>query len=121
MSQMITRARELRQTQTPYEAKLWKLLRNRQLEGFKFRRQTPIGLYFADFCCLAEKLVIELDGQSHDERAQYDHERDEFLADNGYRTIRILNRDLISNPEGVWLTIETALKQTQTATEKNSK
>ena len=114
MSQMIDRARELRQTQTPCEAKLWKLLRNRQLEGYKFRRQTPIGPYFADFCCLVEKLVVELDGNSHDDRQAHDRDRDEFLAGDGYRTIRISNRDLINEEEGVWLTIEAALRPDET-------
>ena len=108
---MIERARELRQTQTPYEAKLWKLLRNRQLDGTKFRRQVPIGPYFADFACIKEKLIIELDGNSHDGREEHDYERDAFLHNDGWRTIRILNRDLIRNEDGVWQTIEIALKE----------
>ncbi len=112
------RARELRQTQTPYEAKLWKLLRNRQLEGYKFRRQVPIGRYFADFCCVDAKLIVELDGASHDDREEYDLLRDETLKSEGWRTLRIANRDLMRNEEGVWLTIEAALKEDESETEE---
>ena len=111
MSQMIERARELRQTQTPYEAKLWKLLRNRQLAGYKFRRQVPIGPYFADFACIKEKLIIELDGNSHDGCEEHDRERDAFLHNDGWRTIRILNRDLMRSEDDVWQTIEQILKE----------
>ena len=60
---------------------------------------------------MAEKLVTELDGNSHDEREMHDEERDEILENNSWRTTRILNRDLMNNPEGVWLTIEAKLKQ----------
>ena len=105
------RARELRQTQTPAEAKLWKLLRDRQLEGHKFRRQVPIGPDFADFCCSAAKLVVELDGSSHDDREDYDRERDASMHSDGWRVIRIPNRDLTRNPEGVWLSIERLLEE----------
>ena len=105
------RARELRQNQTLYEAKLWKLLRNRQLEYYKFRRQFPIGPYFADFACIKEKLVIELDGNSHDDREEYDALRDASMRNEGWRVIRILNRDLMRSEEDVWLTIEAALKE----------
>ena len=114
MSQMIERARELRQTQTPPEAKLWKLLRNRQLENYKFRRQVPIGHYFADFACLQEKLVVELDGSSHADRAEYDALRDATLTSDGWRVIRIANRDLMSNEEGVWQTIQTVINESKT-------
>ena len=105
------RARELRQTETPYEKKLWRLLRNRQLEGYKFRRQVPVGKYYADFCCVDEKLIIELDGASHNDREEYDALRDETLKSAGYRTLRIANRDLMRNEEGVWLLIEKMLKE----------
>ena len=107
------RARELRQTQTPYEAALWKLLRARQLQGYKFRRQVPIGPYFADFCCSKAKLVVELDGNSHDDREEYDALRDAALHSDGWRTIRISNRELMNNKEGVWLSIEQLLKENQ--------
>ena len=62
------RARALRAAQTEVERKLWQRLRNRQLDGAKFRRQHPIGSYIADFCCLDARLVIELDGSQHGEQ-----------------------------------------------------
>ena len=108
-----SRARELRKNQTLYEATLWQLLRDRQLEGFKFRRQVPIGPYYADFCCPIAKLVVELDGQSHDDREEYDALRDATHKSDNWRTIRISNRDLTTNPEGVWLSIETLLEENQ--------
>jgi adenine-specific DNA-methyltransferase len=100
-----SRARELRQNQTPYEAALWKLLRLNQVEGCHWRRQYPIGPYFADFACIRAKLIIELDGCSHDGREQADQNRDLVLKQWGWTTLRVLNRDLMSHPEGVWETI----------------
>ena len=86
-------------------------MRNRQLECYKFRRQVPIGPYFADFACIKENLVIELDGNSHDDREEYDALRDASMRNEGWRVIRILNRDLMRSEEDVWFTIETALKE----------
>ena len=105
------RARELRQTQTLCETQLWDLLRNRQLEGYKFLRQVPIGCYFADFACSKEKLVVELDGSSHADREEYDALRDATLASDGWRVIRIDNRDLMRDEESVWLVIQAALSE----------
>jgi very-short-patch-repair endonuclease len=104
------RARELRRNQTPYERDLWQLLRDRQLEGFKFRRQYPIDPYIADFACPAAKLIIELDGNSHDERQERDANRDETLKEMGWTTLRFRNVNLRDNPEGVWLQIAAYLK-----------
>ena len=64
---MIARARELRKKQTGPESKLWNAIRNRQLAGLKFRRQRVLGPYVVDFCCQEKKLIVELDGQSHNE------------------------------------------------------
>ena len=104
-SSKTVRARELRRTQTPYEAALWKLLRHHQMEGYHWRRQYPIGPYFADFACLGAKLVVELDGRSHDGLEQRDAQRDAHLQEWGWTTLRILNTDLVRAPEGVWLMI----------------
>lgn len=103
------RARELRQNQTPYERALWKLLRAHQLEGFGFRRQHPIGPYFADFACPAAKLIIELDGNSHDERQKWDDNRDSTLQEMGWTTLRFRNVELRDHPKGVWLQIKRVL------------
>src|SRR3546814_14447490 len=77
------RARQLRHNQTDVEHCLWRLLRDRRLEGFKFRRQHPIGPYFADFACVAEQVVIEADGGQHVDRVAYDQARTTYLEANG--------------------------------------
>jgi len=100
------RARELRRTQTPAESALWKLLRAHKMQGFQFRRQHPIDRFFADFACPTAKLIIELDGNSHDNRTEQDLARDEHLQHLGWMTLRFSNIDLLKNPEGVWLHIE---------------
>jgi very-short-patch-repair endonuclease len=85
------RAKDLRQEQTPAEAKLWSLLRSKQLGGLKFRRQHPIGPFIVDFCCTAHRLVIELDGHSHADQEDYDLARTEWLEGRGYRVMRFTN------------------------------
>jgi very-short-patch-repair endonuclease len=88
------RARELRRNQTPAERKLWAKLRGRQLCGLKFRRQHPIGRCIADFCCVARKLVIEIDGDSHASQAEYDRDRTVYLQERGYTVIRFTNEQV---------------------------
>jgi very-short-patch-repair endonuclease len=99
------RARELRQRSTDAEWKLWSVVRNRQLGGFKFRRQVPIDRYFADFACLEARMVVELDGSQHQERAAYDAERTATLEALGWRVLRFDNGEVLSNPVGVGDTI----------------
>ncbi len=77
--QIFTRARELRQPQTPAERKLWSRLRNQRLGGFKFRRQHPIDRFIVDFYCATCHLVVEVDGDSHTEQAEYDAARTAWL------------------------------------------
>jgi very-short-patch-repair endonuclease len=93
------RARQLRRDSTAAESKLWSFLRGRQLDGFKFNRQEPIGPYFVDFACRKGKLVIEIDGPSHDEPdAQiYDAKRTAFLEAQGYRVLRFTNDDILGD------------------------
>lgn len=95
------RARELRHPQTPAEQKLWQILRSRQLDGYKFRRQHPIGWYIVDFYCAAAKLIIEIDGDSHAEQVEYDQVRTEWLESQGYRVIRFTNDEVFRQVEGV--------------------
>ena len=85
------RARELREGQTPAEALLWRALRGRALAGFKFVRQEPIGPYFADLACRAERLVVEIDGATHstDEELQRDRRRTEGLRSHGYEVLTV--------------------------------
>ena len=91
---MIDRARQLRRTATPPEQILWSVLRGRRLGGLKFRRQEPIGPYVADFCCRGQKLVVELDGMSHDNKGEYDRHRQQWLEQQGYCVIRLTNADV---------------------------
>jgi len=95
------RARDLRRDQTPVEARLWSRLRNRQLDGFKFRRQLPIEGYIADFVCIDAKLVVELDGGQHAEQAEYDARRTAALEAAGFDVLRFWNTDAFENIEGV--------------------
>ena len=92
-------AYDLRNRMTEVEKVLWKKLRNRQLNGFRFRRQHPIGDFVADFFCYTAKLVIELDGEAHDNSFQKerDLERTKILNNMGLREIRFRNEDVLNN------------------------
>ena len=96
------RARDLRQTTSKTELKLWPYLRNRNL-GYSFRRQHPVGPYFADYYCAALKLAIEVDGDWHD--AELDRARDAFFQSRGIHTYRIpvpaIDEDLNGVIEGI--------------------
>jgi len=85
-------ARRLRREMTAAETMLWRSLRNRGITA-KFRRQVPIGPYVADFACVAEHLIVELDGKPHDnpERQDRDRHRDTWLSEHGWRVLRIPN------------------------------
>ncbi len=98
---MRQRARQLRQNATMPERALWNLLRDRRLSGFKFRRQHPIGPYVVDFYCPAQKLGLEIDGRSHDDRAAEDIRRQKALEAWGLRILRVSNDDVLDDPEAV--------------------
>lgn len=102
------RARELRNAATPAERHLWQYLSASQL-GAKFSRQMPIGPYFADFLCRAHRLVIELDGQSHDMSPERDVVRDRYLNEAGYTVMHFQNDDILANVEGVICAIRLSL------------
>jgi len=104
------RAKEMRHEPVQTEKLFWSEVRNRKLGGFKFKRQVPIGPYIADFVCLDEKLIIELDGPLHDGRAVYDANRDEALRQLGYRVLRFTNDDVAGDFAGVLATILHALR-----------
>src|SRR5258708_28776404 len=97
--QTADRVRRLREQATFPERLLWSRLRTRRLAGLKFRRQHPIGPYVADFFCDAAKLVIELDGMSHDGRAQYDKRRTNFMESQQFRVMRVSNDEVLHNIE----------------------
>ncbi|RTL67559.1 MAG: endonuclease domain-containing protein [Hyphomicrobiales bacterium] len=102
-----TRSRVLRSKPISAEAALWRRLRNRQLGGFKFVRQFPIGPYFADFTCRELRLIVELDGGTHSEAQERasDAERSRVLNTAGFRVVRVRNADVYGNIEGVLDTI----------------
>ncbi|MEO8014374.1 MAG: endonuclease domain-containing protein [Polaromonas sp.] len=100
---MRVRARALRKVQTDAESLLWSRLRSRQLGNLKFRRQRPIGPYFADFACLETGLVIELDGGQHAEDAgvAHDQKRSDDMAALDFQTLRFWNNDVLLQTEAV--------------------
>lgn len=85
---MIKRARALRKNQTDAERKLWYALRNRQVGGYKFRRQCPIGSFIVDFCCEEAFMIVEIDGSQHGAQLKKDALRTRYLVSKGYRVIR---------------------------------
>ena len=87
------RAKEMRREPVLYERRLWKLLRDRRLDGLKFRRQVVVGRYIADFVCLRHRLVVEADGPTH-EASPHDAERDAFLREQNFRVLRFPNTDI---------------------------
>ena len=109
----LNQARELRKLSTPAEAKLWEQLRNRQLEGYKFLRQAPIGPYIADFVCREKKLVIELDGWTHStpEELQRDAARTVYMESEGYRVIRFDNAEALEGMDQLLTLVLEALNK----------
>ena len=106
----IERARSLRRDSSLPEKICWELLRAHRMEGIKFRRQHPIGPYFADFVCVSRMLVIEIDGRLHDDRIEIDARRTAVIEKLGWRVLRISASDVLFNSDGVWSVIEEALK-----------
>ena len=105
-------ARRLRKKLTPAEALMWWRLR-RDFDGWRFRRQHPVGPYIADFACIEAKLVIEVDGATHgtpEERA-YDERRTQFIEAGDWRVLRFTNDEVERNREGVAATILMALEE----------
>ncbi|MHB8174381.1 MAG: endonuclease domain-containing protein [Nitrospirota bacterium] len=86
-------ARHLRKNLTPAEGVLWKRLRYKRL-GHKFRRQHAVGRFIADFACIEQKLIIELDGEHHASQTERDRERDYFLTEHGYKVLRFWNYEV---------------------------
>ncbi|WP_246696554.1 endonuclease domain-containing protein [Methylobacterium planeticum] len=113
MSESSGRARALRRRQTAAEAKLWRALRNRGLNGFKVRRQWPVDGFVADFACVEARLIVEIDGATHGTAAAQarDALRSAALAQCGYEVLRISNRDVMENLAGVRETILAALER----------
>ena len=105
------RARNLRRDMTEAEQRLWRMLRSPQTEGYRFRRQAPIGGFIADFVCQAARLIVEIDGGQHDPSSEAEASRTRFLEAEGYRVLRFWNNEVLDNPEGVRAVIADALHQ----------
>ncbi len=104
-------AEKMRRNMSYAESYLWKLLRNRKLNRYKFRRQYIIPPYIVDYICLHKRLIIELDGHSHDFQKEYDAKRTVYLTKHGYHLIRCTNAKLLSHPEDVLSNILQTLEE----------
>ncbi len=91
------RARDMRHEPSKAENMLWQVLRNRQVNGLKFRRQHVLDNYIVDFFCVEKSLVIEVDGDSHSERVMYDAHRTQWLESQGFKVLRFTNFDVLEN------------------------
>ena len=101
-------ARRLRKGMTDAERALWHLLRDRRMDGWRFRRQEPIDRYTVDFLCFEARLIIEVGGGQHNE-SESDQTRHAYLQSQGFRVLRLWNADVLVNRDGVYRTIVTAL------------
>lgn len=106
----VSRSRSLRREASRAEKICWELLRDRRLRRAKFRRQHPIGPYFADFACISRKLVIEVDGEHHAFQVDADARRTAYLEAAGWRVIRFWATEVVGNPEGIWEAISMVLE-----------
>ena len=106
-------ARVMRQQPTDAERKLWWLLRGKQMQNLRFRRQQPVGPYIADFFCAAAKLIVELDGGQHNTDAgfHYDEQRTRYLSARGYRVLRFSNEMVLRHFDAVLDHIWRALRE----------
>ena len=98
-----SRAKELRQRMTRAETLLWRYIKAHRIGGLGFRRQVPLGNYVADFVCHSARLIIEIDGESHDfeSRERADHKRDAWLESQGYTVLRFTNDQVFRELEGI--------------------
>lgn len=109
LAELHSRAADMRRNPTEPEKRLWRALSGSRLEGYKFRRQAVIASVIADFYCPAVRLIVEVDGDTHDDGK--DRLRDEKLAKLGYRVVRVRNHDVMENIDGVLSHILQALRQ----------
>jgi very-short-patch-repair endonuclease len=101
----IERARELRRNDTDAEARLWNALRARRLGGWRWKRQAPWGPYFLDFLSIEARLVVEVDGSQHAGQVDYDARRTRYIERSGLRVLRFWNHEVLTNRDGVCVTI----------------
>jgi very-short-patch-repair endonuclease len=87
------------------EQRLWYHLRAGRFQGWKFRRQVPLGRYVVDFLCEDARLIVEVDGGQHAEQIEQDSARTQWLSSQGYAVMRFWNNDALANIEGVLATL----------------
>lgn len=104
-------ARKLRANMTDAERLTWRSLRRRNFDGFKFRRQEPIGPYIVDFVCFPKKLIVELDGGQHAQNQEADAERTRWLNSKGFTVMRFWNSQVFEDTDGVLEAIWNALHE----------
>jgi very-short-patch-repair endonuclease len=97
---LVDQAKRLRSQQTEAEQRLWYHLRAHRFMGLKFKRQKPLGHYIVDFICRERRLVIEVDGGQHAVQTDYDHQRDTWLREKGYRVLRFWNYEVMQELDG---------------------
>ena len=95
------RSRDLRKNFTDAEQKLWQKLRNKQIDGNKFRRQFVLGNYIVDFICLDKRLIVEVDGGQHMDNVDYDSQRDEWLKNQNFKVLRFWNNQVLNEIDSV--------------------
>ena len=110
-AELIQRSRELRSASTPAEETLWRYLRDRRMDGLKFRRQHPVDRFILDFYCETLRLAIEVDGGGHlePEQEQYDSARTQTLNDLGIQVLRFWNNDVLERTDLVLEEIHNAI------------
>jgi very-short-patch-repair endonuclease len=106
----VARARQLRRDATDAERRLWSKLRLGQMDGFKFRRQAPIGRYIADFACYAPRPIVEIDGSQHAEDAAYDSKRTAWFESQGFAVIRFWNNGVLGHTDMVFESVRQTLR-----------
>ncbi|MBN1851146.1 MAG: endonuclease domain-containing protein, partial [Pirellulales bacterium] len=98
--------RELRKRSTEAESLMWYLLRAHRLEGLKFRRQHSIGPFIVDFACVEKRVIVELDGEYHDQIFHKDQHRQRWLEREGWQVIRFSNDEVLEDVEAVAIAIQ---------------
>ena len=106
-------ARDQRAMANEFARDVWQMVRNRRCRGEKFRREYTIGPYTVDFCCVAIKLILEVDGEHHfrEQGRQRDRRRDQYLGDHGFEVLRIRGYEVLRDPLGVRQRIEDAIER----------
>ena len=113
-----TRAKNLRQNMSKAETRLWHHLRAGRLNGYKFRRQQPMGNYIVDFVCVTPKLIIEADGGQHAEQAEYDQARSLYLNGLGFTVLRFWNDEILRQTDEVLAEILRVLQELERPSER---